>query len=129
MDTNSSYLALSEHDLYDCIRPSVKKQCNSLRSGDCMEDFSGHSTTNFLPRTCCTKQNNHDRRETGPFNEEFRCIEKLCLCSKTYRCYSSQSNKFNFSSKGLKTSKKEHFETVVMLPSPKTAKFLKKLLM
>ena len=31
----------------------------------------------------------------------FNCTEMLCLCSKTYCCYDSNSNKYKFSSKGL----------------------------
>ena len=38
----------------------------------------------------------HDKRESGFFKEEFRCTEKLCLCSKTY----NKSDKFKFSSNG-----------------------------
>ena len=34
VDTDSLYLALSEHDMYYCIRPAMKKEWNSLRSGD-----------------------------------------------------------------------------------------------
>ena len=40
MDTVSLYLALSEQDLYDCIRPAMKKVRNSLRNVD---------GTNFQP--------------------------------------------------------------------------------
>ena len=43
----------------------------------------------------------HDNREPGLFKEEFRCTEMLCLCSKIYCCYDSNSNKYKFSSKGL----------------------------
>ena len=43
----------------------------------------------------------HDKREPDLFKEEFRCTEMLCLCSKTYCCYDSNSNKNNFGSKGL----------------------------
>ena len=43
----------------------------------------------------------HDKREPGLFKEEFRCTEMLCLCSKTYCCCDSNSNKDKFSSKGL----------------------------
>ena len=30
-----------------------------------------------------------------------RCIEMICLCSKTYCCYDAKSDKYKFSSKGL----------------------------
>ena len=51
--------------------------------------------------TWCTKHKNHDKREPGLFKEEFRYTETICPCSKTYRCYDSQSNKFEFRSKNL----------------------------
>ena len=57
--------------------------------------------TTFFPRTCCSKHKKHDKREPGLFKEEFRCTEMLCLCSKTYCCYDSKSQKYKFSSKGL----------------------------
>ena len=72
-----------------------------MRTKDCRDDFTANATTNFFPRTCCTKHMKHDRREPGLFKEEFRCTEMLCLCSKTYCCYDSNSNKYKFSSKGL----------------------------
>ena len=43
----------------------------------------------------------HDKREPDFFKEQFRCTERLCLCSKTYCCYDSNFNKHNFSSKSL----------------------------
>ena len=55
MHTDSIYLAFSEHDLYDCIRPTMKKEWNSLRSGDCTDEFSANSRTSFFPRTCFVK--------------------------------------------------------------------------
>ena len=100
MDTDSLYLALSEKELYDCIREQSKAEWNFLRT-DCKHDFTANATTNFFPRTCCTKHMKHDKREPGLFKEEFRCAEMLCLCSKTYCCYDSNSNNYKFSSKGL----------------------------
>ena len=72
-----------------------------MRTEDCKDDFTANATTNFFPRTCCTKHMKHDKREPGLFKEEFCCSEMLCLCSKTYCCYDSNSNKYKFSSKGL----------------------------
>ena len=71
-----------------------------MSTEDCKDDFTANATTNFFPRTCCTKHMKHDKREPGLFMEEFRCTEMLCLCSKIYCCYDSISNKYNFSSKG-----------------------------
>ena len=87
------------HD--DWIREESKAERNLLRTEDCKDDFTANATTNFFPRTCCTKHMKHDKREIGLFKEEFRCTEMLCLCSKTYCCYDSNSNKYNFSSKDL----------------------------
>ena len=101
MDTDSLYLALSEKELYDCIQEESKAEWSLLRTEDCKNDFTANATTNFFPRTCCTKHMKHDKREPGLFKKESRCTELLCLCSKTYCCYDSNSNKYNFSSKGL----------------------------
>ena len=101
MDTDSLYLALAEEESYDCIRPDKKREWIDFRSSDCVDDFKANATTNFFPRTCCTKHKKHDKREHGLFKEEFRCTEMLCLCSKTFCCYDSQPHKFKFSSKGL----------------------------
>ena len=66
-----------------------------------MDELSANSTTNFFLRVCCANHKKPNRRELGLLKEEFRCTEKICLCSKTYCCYNSQSNKFKFSSKSL----------------------------
>ena len=101
IDTDSLYLALSEKKLYDCVREESKAEWSLLRTEDCKNAFTANATTNFFPRTCCTKHMKHDKREAGLFKEEFRCTEMLCLCSKTYCCYESTSNKYKFNSKGL----------------------------
>ena len=101
MDTDSLYLALSEKELEDCIIPEKKSAWDLLRSKDCNDSFAANATDNFFPRTCCAKHKKHDKREPGLFKEEFRCTEMLCLCSKTYCCYDTITNKYKFSSKGL----------------------------
>ena len=101
MDTDSLCLALLEHDLYDCIRPAMKKEWSSLQNGDCTDEISAHSTTNFPTRISCAKHKKHDRREPDLFKEEFHCTENFYLCSKAFCCFDSQSNRFKFSSKGL----------------------------
>ena len=75
-----------------------------MRSNDCTDFLHANSTSNFFPRTCCDKHIKHDKREPGFFKEVFQCIEMLCLCSKTYCCYNSLTNKTKFSSKGLNKS-------------------------
>ena len=37
----------------------------------------------------------------GLLKEEFRCRELLCLCSKIFCCFDSNSHKYKISSKGL----------------------------
>ena len=101
MDTDSLYLALFKKELNHCIRKETKAEWELMRTEDCKADFTANATTNFFPRTCCTKHVKHDKREPGLFKEEFRCTEMLFLCSKTSCCYDSNSNKYEFSSKGL----------------------------
>ena len=99
MHAGSLYLALFEKELYDCIREESKAEWELLRTEDCKDHFAANAKTNFFPRTCCTKHMKHDKWEPGLFEGEFCCTE-MCLCSKTYRCYDSNSNKYKFSSKG-----------------------------
>ena len=101
MDTDSLYLALAEKELEDCIRPEMRAEWQMLLANNCVESFTADNVANFLPRTCCVKLKQDDKREPGLFEEEFRCTEMLCLCSKTYCCYDVTSNKPKFSSKGL----------------------------
>ena len=67
MDTDSLYLPLSEIGLYDCIRAESKSEWDLMRTEDCKDDFTANATTNFFPRTCCTKHMKHDKREPGLF--------------------------------------------------------------
>ena len=101
MDLDSLFLALSEKELYDCIREESKAEWSLLGTEDCKDDFTANATTNFFPRTRCTKHIKHDKLEPGLFKEEFRCTERFCFCSKIYCCYDLNSNKYQFSSKGL----------------------------
>ena len=101
VDTDLLYLALSEHDLYDCIRWASRKYWNSLRSGDSKSELSANSTTNFLTLTCCAKHKKHEGRQPVLFKEQLGCTELIGLCNITYCYYDSKSNKFKFRSKGL----------------------------
>ena len=86
IDTDSLYLALAEKELEDCIRPETGAEWQRLRSNDCVDTFTADVVSIFFPRTYCVKHKQHDKRGSGPFKEEFRCTEMLCLCSKTYCC-------------------------------------------
>ena len=78
MDIDSLYLALSEKELYDCIREESKVEWEFLRTEDCKDGFTAKATTNFFPRTCCTEHKKHDKREPGLLKEEFRFTGILC---------------------------------------------------
>ena len=101
MDTDSLYLALSEEILEDVILLENWAEWNQISSKDWTDYFTANTTDNFFPRTCCNFHKKHDKREPGLFKEEFKCVEMLCFCSKTYCCYDKQTNKHKFSSMGL----------------------------
>ena len=101
MYTDSLYLDLSEENLEDIILPEKRNEWEAVRSHEFTDSFTPNATGNFFPRTCCAAHKKHDKREPGLFKEEFRCSDKLCLCSKTYSCYNQKSNRYKFSSKGL----------------------------
>ena len=101
MDNDSHCLALSEQDLYECIRPAMEKVWNFLRNGDCTDELSANSTTVFIPRIGYAKHNKQDRLEPGPFENDYHCTEKICLGSRAYCCYDSQLNKFKFTDLSL----------------------------
>ena len=67
MDTDFLYSALSEKELYDCIREESKAELRLLRTEDCKDDFTANATTKFFLRTCGTKHMKHDKREPGFF--------------------------------------------------------------
>ena len=48
MGTDSLYLVCSQHDLYDCIRPAMKTECNSVPSGDCTGAFSNQQCISII---------------------------------------------------------------------------------
>ena len=79
MDTDSLYFALSEKELYDCIREESKMEWGLMRTEACKDDFRSNATTNFFPRNCCTEYRKHDKREPGLLKEEFRFTEMLCF--------------------------------------------------
>lgn len=107
MDTDSLYLALGRQTLEECIRPEMKNEWEKLRANDCRDDFKADNLGNFFPRQCCTKHTKYDKRLPGLFKEEYRGTEMIALCSKTYCCYNSVTDKVKFSSKGIN---KNHLE-------------------
>ena len=107
MDTYSLYLALAEENLEDCILPENKTQWLQIRRNDCRDYFKAYAKKKLFQHTCCVVLKKHAEREPGLFGEKFRCTEIMCLCSKTYCCYDSKSNKFKISSKGLNKRRPE----------------------
>ena len=55
----------------------------------------------FLPGRIALTTKNIIKVNLGLFNEEIRCTERLCLCSRTYCCDETLSNMLNFSVEGL----------------------------
>ena len=75
---------------------------NGLKSeARTVETTSEQMQKTTFSHNCCSKHKKHDKREPGLFKEEFRYTEMYCLCSKTYCCYDSKSQKYKFISKGL----------------------------
>ena len=93
MNTDSLYLALAEDE---CIHSSKRAEQIEKRSKDSRDDFRAEAKNNFFPVLTALNMRNLTRE-----NQEFRCTEMLCLCSKTYCCYNIKSQKYKFSSKGL----------------------------
>ena len=81
MDTDSLYLALAEQELTNCVRPEMKAEWENMRSTDWDDCFAAHAAGNFFLATCCTKHKKHDKREPSLCNDDFKCSEKLRLCS------------------------------------------------
>ena len=75
LDTALLYPALAEKEMEDCINPEIRAEWQKLESDDCVDSFSADDVANFLPRTCCVKYKQHDKREPALFKEELRCTE------------------------------------------------------
>ena len=105
MDTDSLYMALSETNIGEIIKPEMKTLWQNCRWADCSErEFKADGRFNFFPRNCCSHHNKYDQRTPGLFKEEFRCTEMVALCSKTYCCFDAQSETVKISCKGVNKS-------------------------
>ena len=82
--------------------PFPASEQNRLKSeAKTVEKFSEQMRKTTSPRTCCFKHKKHDKTEPGFSKEEFRFTKMLYrMCSKTYYCYNSISQKYKFSSSG-----------------------------
>ena len=101
MDKTSQYFARAEKELEECVWPEMKAEWKRLRLKDCTDNHTAEAVGSFFPQMCCEKDKKYDKREPGLFKEEFRCIEKLCFCSKTYCCNDVTTVKYEFTSKSL----------------------------
>ena len=126
MDTDSLYLALSEEKLEDVILPEKRVEWDQSRSEDCTDNFTASATGKFFPRPCSNVHKKLDKRHPGLFREEFGCAKMLCLCTKAYRCYDKQTNKYKLAAKG---SIREHWKTVAMDQRQSIGKCWRNLLM
>ena len=54
-ETDSLYLALTERELGDCIRPGMKAEWERLRSKECTDSFTADAVAIF-PQKCCDNQ-------------------------------------------------------------------------
>ena len=61
MDTDSAYMALSGPDLASVIRPHLRDAYQRALTGCCRDDVE----IEWIPRTCCTKHANYDKRTPG----------------------------------------------------------------
>ena len=118
MDTDSAYMALSG-PLESIIKPELrvsffeeygewfpKPFCSNHK-----EDFircktqEAHGGPAWTPPTCCSRVEKFDRRTPGLFKVEFQGDGMIALNSKTYFCWSHDSDDhFKCSCKGLSKS-------------------------
>ena len=61
LDTNSLFIALSDHELYDCIPPAMEKKWNTLERETVKMNFKPTQQI-FFRRICCDKQKKHETR-------------------------------------------------------------------
>ena len=85
MDTDSAYMALSADFLENIIIPRMKDQFDTGLIGFCKsENIRADNSLHWFPRSCCEKHSKFDTRTPGLFKLEFKGIEIIGLCSKTY---------------------------------------------
>ena len=80
------------------------RKCKNAKSyvAKTNHSITADACSNFFPARAVLNTKKNTMKEPGLFKEEFRCIERLCLCSKTYCFYDSLGKKFKFNSKELK---------------------------
>ena len=122
MDTDSSYMALSEPTFEEAVRPEMKEvYLKALRDiTKCKEN--GPHPLQYMMRFCCPKHQLWDKRQPGCFKEEFRGDEMIGLCSKTYFVEDRELQTSKLSCKGvnkkLVENPKEIFKNVLLRKRP-----------
>jgi hypothetical protein len=96
MDTDSSYMCISEENIEDAVKPEMKAYYQNQLTGFCRDDAPNDR---WLPRTCCEKHIKYDKRLPGLFKTEYTGDEMISLCSKSYVVRSD--NGVKFSAKGI----------------------------
>lgn len=111
MDTDSAYMAISEENLEDVIKPELLVEfydnyhcwfpapfCDEHRK---QFIFHGISKKKWEMKTCCSKRYKRETRTPGLFKEEFKGDGIVALNSKTYFCWKNEDEEKKYSSKGL----------------------------
>jgi hypothetical protein len=94
-------MSLARESIEECIIPEMKNQWDMIRRHDHRADFKADGKHNFSHRKCCPKHINHDKREPGLYQEEWRGDEMNALCSKTYCGVNLTTGDAKLSRKGL----------------------------
>lgn len=93
-DTDSIYLSLSGASFEACVKPELLEEYNREK----------HL---WFPRTDTKEHNLYDQRTPGLFKLEWQGDGYICLCSKTYFCFSDDNSNNKFSTKGLNKKQNE----------------------
>jgi hypothetical protein len=100
MDTDSAYISLNGENIFEVMKPSMKKRFMSDLYNQCNDTVGGaDSISRWIPRECCKFHKLLDKREPGLFKLEASGDEMICLSSKTY-CLSTD-NGIKLSCKGI----------------------------
>lgn len=101
MDTDSMYIAISETTFEECLTADASIKLNKWKIENCNDDdYMPDADIKFLPRTCCDKHRQFDKRTPGLFKIEWSGTEMVCLNSKTYCAFDSEKDSVKLAMKG-----------------------------
>ena len=86
-DTDSCYIAISEENLIDIVKPEKIDEFYKAVYGSCDDSLviEPGKNNHFLPRQCCEHHRKYDEKEPGIFKLEFQGgKEAVGLSSKSY---------------------------------------------